>query len=123
MVVVTDAARYLSSTASEAWAMSPRSASGRCRAAALGDHGPYSRPTRTPRPTITCTTAGGAGMLEDIEDGAAAATRLAGGAPLPSTFDVADPGDWLALDAGVREVAWYRPQFLPGGSTPPHCPP
>ncbi|WP_327341145.1 hypothetical protein [Streptomyces europaeiscabiei] len=28
-------------------------------------------------------------------------------------LDVADPGDWLALDAGVREVAWYRPQFLP----------
>ncbi|CAM5620239.1 HEAT repeat protein [Streptomyces sp. DSM 41037] len=53
----------------------------------------------------------GAGMLEDIEDGAA--TRLAGGAPLQSTLDVADPADWLALDAGVREVAWYRPQFLP----------
>ncbi|MDX2762922.1 hypothetical protein [Streptomyces europaeiscabiei] len=29
-------------------------------------------------------------------------------------LDVADPGDWLALDAAVREVAWYRPQFLPG---------
>ncbi|MFE9382836.1 HEAT repeat domain-containing protein [Streptomyces sp. NPDC007025] len=28
-------------------------------------------------------------------------------------LDVADPGDWLALDAGVREVAWHRPQFLP----------
>ncbi|MFE9913068.1 hypothetical protein [Streptomyces clavifer] len=39
--------------------------------------------------------------------------RLAGGAPLPITFDVADPGDWLGLDAGVREVAWYRPQVLP----------
>lgn len=52
-------------------------------------------------------------MLEDIEDGTAAATRLAGGAPLQSMLDVADPGDWLALDAGVREVAWYRPQFLP----------
>ncbi|MGW1412283.1 hypothetical protein [Streptomyces sp. NPDC002403] len=51
-------------------------------------------------------------MLEDIEDGAA--TRLAGGAPLQSTLDVADPGDWLALDAGVREVAWNRPQFMPG---------
>ncbi|MEU0299330.1 hypothetical protein ABZ252_07635 [Streptomyces sp. NPDC006175] len=51
-------------------------------------------------------------MLEDIEDGAKAATRLAGGAPLRSTLDVADPGDWLALDAGVREVAWYRSQFL-----------
>ncbi|MGW1658538.1 hypothetical protein [Streptomyces atratus] len=52
-------------------------------------------------------------MLEDIKDGAAAATRLAGGAPLQSTLDVADPGDWLALDAGVREVARNRPQFLP----------
>ncbi|MFE3947092.1 hypothetical protein ACFXPV_35315 [Streptomyces sp. NPDC059118] len=52
-------------------------------------------------------------MLEDIEEGAAAATRLAGGAPLRSTLDVADPGDWLALDAEVREVAWNRPQFLP----------
>ncbi|MEU3190725.1 hypothetical protein ABZ686_08790 [Streptomyces sp. NPDC006992] len=29
-------------------------------------------------------------------------------------LDVADPGDWLALDAEVREVAWYRRQFLPG---------
>ncbi|MEV6081570.1 hypothetical protein AB0L80_41775 [Streptomyces sp. NPDC052069] len=57
-------------------------------------------------------------MLEDIEDGAAAAIRLASGAPLPSTFDVADPGDWLALDAGARGVAWYRPQFLPGWEHP-----
>ncbi|WP_228901787.1 hypothetical protein [Streptomyces sp. DH1] len=52
-------------------------------------------------------------MLENIEDGTAAATRLADGAPLHSTLDVADPADWLALDAGVREVAWHRPQFLP----------
>ncbi|MFD9569316.1 hypothetical protein ACFWBI_05675 [Streptomyces sp. NPDC059982] len=51
-------------------------------------------------------------MLADIEDGTAAATRLAGGAPLHSTLEVANPADWLALDAGVREVAWYRPQFL-----------
>ncbi|MFI1726656.1 hypothetical protein [Streptomyces sp. NPDC020489] len=53
-------------------------------------------------------------MLEDIEDGTAAATRLAEGAPLHSTLDVADPGDWLALEAAVREVASYRPEFLPG---------
>jgi HEAT repeat protein len=53
-------------------------------------------------------------MLADIEDGTAAATRLAGGAPLHSTLDVADPADWLALDAGVREVPWHRPQSLPG---------
>ncbi|WP_258574697.1 hypothetical protein [Streptomyces shenzhenensis] len=52
-------------------------------------------------------------MLEDIEDGTAAALRLAGGAPLQDTFDVSDPGDWLILDAGAREVAWYRPRFLP----------
>ncbi|GHD96127.1 hypothetical protein [Streptomyces naganishii] len=53
-------------------------------------------------------------MLEDIEDGTAAATQLAGGAPLHSMLDVADPADWLALDAGAREVAWHRPQHLPG---------
>ncbi|MET8978945.1 hypothetical protein ABZX85_25320 [Streptomyces sp. NPDC004539] len=54
-------------------------------------------------------------MLEDIEGGTAAATLLAAGAPLHSTLDVDAPGDWLALDAGVREVDryWYRPQFLP----------
>ena len=52
-------------------------------------------------------------MLEGIEGGTAAAMRLAGGAPLRTALDVADPSDWLALDAGVREVAWYYPQFLP----------
>ncbi|MEU6572543.1 hypothetical protein [Streptomyces sp. NPDC046805] len=52
-------------------------------------------------------------MREGIEDGTVAAMRLAGDAPLRSTLDVADPGDWLALDAGVREVAWYRSPFLP----------
>ncbi|MFB8029731.1 MULTISPECIES: hypothetical protein [unclassified Streptomyces] len=52
-------------------------------------------------------------MIENIEDGAAAAIRLAGGTPLHSTLDIADPGHWLALDEGVREVAWNRPQFLP----------
>ncbi|MEV5802891.1 hypothetical protein [Streptomyces collinus] len=50
-------------------------------------------------------------MLGD--DGAAAAIRLAGDAPLRSTLDVADPDDWMALDAGVREVAWYREPFVP----------
>ncbi|WP_431039016.1 hypothetical protein ACQYWQ_00025 [Streptomyces sp. P6-2-1] len=53
-------------------------------------------------------------MLEDVEDGAAAAIRLAGGAPLRRTLDVADPDDWLALDAGVRKVAWHLSRFLPG---------
>ncbi|MGW7245474.1 hypothetical protein [Streptomyces decoyicus] len=52
-------------------------------------------------------------MLAGIEGGTAAAGRLVGGAPLRGTLDVADPSDWLALDAGVREVAWYRPQLLP----------
>ncbi|MFF2730296.1 hypothetical protein ACFVS9_20675 [Streptomyces sp. NPDC058008] len=53
-------------------------------------------------------------MFEDIEDGAAAATRLAGGTPLHRTLDIADPGDWLTLDAAVREVAWNRSQSLLG---------
>ena len=61
-------------------------------------------------------------MLADIEDRTAAATRLAGGAPLHSTLDVANPADWLALDAGVREVAWYRPQFPPGRERPAPLP-
>ncbi|MER6678046.1 hypothetical protein [Streptomyces sp. NPDC000983] len=52
-------------------------------------------------------------MFEDIADGAAAATRLAEGAPLHGTLDVTDPGDWLALDAAVREMSWYRERFLP----------
>ncbi|WP_234020833.1 hypothetical protein [Streptomyces sp. 142MFCol3.1] len=51
-------------------------------------------------------------MLEDIEVAAAAVVRLAGGAPLRSTLLVADPRDWLALDAAVREVAWHRSQSL-----------
>ncbi|MFJ2569472.1 HEAT repeat domain-containing protein [Streptomyces halstedii] len=53
-------------------------------------------------------------MLEDVKDGAAVAIWLAGGASLQSTLDVADPADWLALDAGVREAAWHRPEFLAG---------
>ncbi|MFJ3863844.1 hypothetical protein [Streptomyces nigra] len=52
-------------------------------------------------------------MLEGIEAGTRAAELLAKGAPLQATLDVADPRDWLALDAGVREIAWYRPQLLP----------
>lgn len=52
-------------------------------------------------------------MLGDIEDGAEAASRLAGGAPLHSALDTTDPGDWLALDAAVREAAWWRPRLLP----------
>ncbi len=51
-------------------------------------------------------------MLADTGDRTVAAARLAEGAPLHSVLDVADPGDWLALDAEVREVAWHRPQFL-----------
>ncbi|MFE4175502.1 hypothetical protein ACFRR7_26275 [Streptomyces sp. NPDC056909] len=52
-------------------------------------------------------------MRIDTGDGTAAAVRLAEGAPLRSTLDVADPGDWLALDAGVREAVRYRSRFLP----------
>ncbi|MFJ8105489.1 hypothetical protein [Streptomyces sp. NPDC096132] len=46
------------------------------------------------------------------QDGAAAAVRLAGGAPLEAALALADPGSWLALDIGVREVgwSWYREQ-------------
>lgn len=57
-------------------------------------------------------------MLEDVEDGTAAATRLAEGVPLQRTLDVADPGDWLALDAGVRETACFRALFPPRGRHP-----
>jgi len=52
-------------------------------------------------------------MLGSIEAGATAATRLAQGAALRSTIDIGDPGDWLALDAGVRVLAWYGPPPLP----------
>ncbi|WP_259370469.1 hypothetical protein [Streptomyces sp. SCUT-3] len=52
-------------------------------------------------------------MREDRRGGTAAAARLAEGAPLRDALVVADPGDWLALDAGAREVAWYRVQPLP----------
>ncbi|MFC1231521.1 hypothetical protein [Streptomyces sp. Sce081] len=52
-------------------------------------------------------------MREDLRSGTAVAVRLAGGAPLRDALVVADPGDWLALDAGVREVAWHRSQLLP----------
>ncbi|MFI0192990.1 hypothetical protein ACH4PW_36370 [Streptomyces sp. NPDC017082] len=52
-------------------------------------------------------------MLGDVEAEAAAVMRLAGGAPLRSTLDVADPGDWLALDSRAREVPWYMARFVP----------
>ena len=52
-------------------------------------------------------------MLENSEHGTAATMRLAGGAPLRGTLDVADPSDWLALDEGVRKMAWHRARFLP----------
>ncbi|MFF7978531.1 hypothetical protein ACFZDK_05285 [Streptomyces sp. NPDC007901] len=76
----------------------------------------YRAPCPHPAPydhLVRLLEAGGADVLEGIEDGTAAATRLAGGAPLRSVIDVADPGDWLTLDAGVRAVAWYGPRFLP----------
>ncbi|MGW6705212.1 HEAT repeat domain-containing protein [Streptomyces sp. NPDC054956] len=41
-------------------------------------------------------------------------TAIRSGAPLRSALDVADPGDWLALDAAVREADGCRPHILPG---------
>ncbi|MEV1026499.1 hypothetical protein [Streptomyces sp. NPDC050264] len=52
-------------------------------------------------------------MIKDAEGGVRAAVLLAGGAPLRSALVGAGPGDWLALDAGVREIAWHRPGVLP----------
>ncbi|WP_199896446.1 HEAT repeat domain-containing protein [Streptomyces niger] len=49
-------------------------------------------------------------MAEDeVRRGATAAARLAEGEPLQEVLDVADPGEWLALDAGVRQVRRCRP--------------
>ncbi|MGW1465185.1 HEAT repeat domain-containing protein [Streptomyces sp. NPDC002308] len=47
-------------------------------------------------------------MGEGAGDGTAAAVRPARGAPLPSALDVTDAAAWIALDAGVREMAGYR---------------
>jgi hypothetical protein len=66
---------------------------------------------------------GDIGDIGDIGDKAAAVMRLVGGAPLRSTLDAADPGDWLALDGGVREVAWHWPGFCRSGNDPSRCPP
>ncbi|MGW1894418.1 hypothetical protein ACWCP6_29880 [Streptomyces sp. NPDC002004] len=41
-------------------------------------------------------------------DRSGAAVRLARGAPLGDVLDVTDVDDWIALDADVREVDWYR---------------
>ncbi|MFD8740227.1 hypothetical protein ACFV06_35680 [Streptomyces sp. NPDC059618] len=51
-------------------------------------------------------------MTEDTDTGADAVALLAAGASLQETL-VACAGDWIALDAAARAVAWYRP----GGST------
>jgi hypothetical protein len=59
----------------------------------------YDRPVRS---------GAGMGRGEGTVDVAGAAVRLAQGARLRSVLDVNDPGDWLALDAGVRHVAWYH---------------
>ncbi|MER7761837.1 DUF4328 domain-containing protein [Streptomyces sp. NPDC097619] len=45
-------------------------------------------------------------MVEGFEDSTAAVERLAAGAPLHEVIDVAAPGAWLALDAGMRYVPW-----------------
>ncbi|MFB7851592.1 hypothetical protein ACFC34_31930 [Streptomyces sp. NPDC056053] len=52
-------------------------------------------------------------MRKETGDGAAAAVRLAGGAPLRDVLDADDPDSWLALDAAVREGVWYRSRFRP----------
>ncbi|MEU1534278.1 hypothetical protein [Streptomyces fagopyri] len=52
-------------------------------------------------------------MRVGIVDETPPVVRLAGGAPLRSTLDVADPGEWLALDAAVRETAWHDSRFQP----------
>ncbi|MEV0599982.1 hypothetical protein AB0I82_11895 [Streptomyces sp. NPDC050315] len=61
-------------------------------------------------------------MRADINGGSGAAVRLAAGAPLRDVLDVADADDWLALDSGVRTVAWWRAELqytapLPGDPT------
>ncbi|MFI9028030.1 hypothetical protein [Streptomyces sp. NPDC053560] len=45
---------------------------------------------------------------DDVRRDAGAAVRLAEGESVRDVLNVADPGAWLALDAGVREVRWYR---------------
>ncbi len=56
---------------------------------------------------------GGAGCVRTSGGGTAVAVRLAGGAPLREVLGGAEAGDWLVLDAAVREVAWYRSRLLP----------
>ncbi|MEU6113393.1 hypothetical protein ABZ840_02310 [Streptomyces sp. NPDC047117] len=51
---------------------------------------------------------------DDVRRGEVLAVRLAEGEALRDVLGAADPGAWLALDAGVREVRWYRP----GGPIP-----
>lgn len=52
-------------------------------------------------------------MLRGSAGGAEAAVRLAGGCGVAERARVTDPGDWLALDAGVREASWGRSGFVP----------
>ncbi|MEU6766960.1 hypothetical protein ABZ916_31215 [Streptomyces sp. NPDC046853] len=52
--------------------------------------------------------------FEDSGSGASAAVLLAEGAELSGVLAVDDPGGWLSLDAGVREVCWsYGPRATP----------
>ncbi|MEU6672826.1 hypothetical protein [Streptomyces sp. NPDC046925] len=46
--------------------------------------------------------------FEDSGSGASAAVLLAEGAELSGVLAVDDPGGWLSLDAGVREVPWHQ---------------
>ncbi|WP_217624583.1 hypothetical protein [Streptomyces sp. TRM64462] len=52
-------------------------------------------------------------MREGIGGGAEAAVLLSDGEPLASVLGAAAPGDWLALDAGVREAPWQRSVYFP----------
>lgn len=50
-------------------------------------------------------------MREDIRAGGVAARRLAEGASPRDVLHTADPGAWLALDAGAR--SWLQPEWFP----------
>ncbi|MGY1455613.1 HEAT repeat domain-containing protein [Streptomyces sp. SS8] len=52
-------------------------------------------------------------MSRDVRDGTTVAVRLAEGVPLRDALPAAGTGDWLALDAGVRQPAWYRRDPVP----------
>ncbi|MEU4871601.1 HEAT repeat domain-containing protein [Streptomyces sp. NPDC021608] len=44
--------------------------------------------------------------------------RLTAGVPPDRAFDVTDPGSWIDLDVGVRELAWRRPEAVHSNASP-----